>query len=137
MLKERSDVLLHCFKLIQLQIGVDNREQIPRSRLFIHENPLSIAYYLFFDFQQALAFKHHGGDIASRNVTRFVELDQLAQQRLGSFLLDWLAGRRRCFIYPLPIGNKAFAVTPTFAELFLPAAAADIGSTERRLLVEK
>ena len=103
MFKESSDVSLDGFKLVELQIGVNDGENVPGGWVLVNENALAIAHNLLFDLEEALAFEHHGEDIASGYVLRIVELDEFSQKGLGVFLLNRFIRRRGRVVNSVPI----------------------------------
>ena len=92
---------------------------------------------MLFDFEQTLAFEHHGQDIGGGDIARIVQLDQLAQQRFGVLPLNGVNPRHGRFINAVPIRDEAFAVARAVAVLLLPAGPADVRAVEIGLLIEK
>jgi len=137
MFEQRSDVALHRLELVKLQIGIDDGENIPGSRLFVNENPPAIADELLFYLQQALAFEHDRQDIGRRDVLRIVELNELPQERFGVFFLNRLVWWGRRMVNAVPVGDEAFALASAFAELPLPAALANIRTLKVGFFVEE
>src|ERR1019366_3866247 len=72
-----------------------------------------------------------------RDITRVVQLDELAQERLGVLLLNRLHAGHGRGIDTLPIGDEAFAVTRALAVLALPAGLANIGAPKIGFLIEQ
>src|SRR5207249_904747 len=135
--EKRGHVALDGLELVELQIGINDREQVARGRLLIDENPLPIAENLLFDFEEALAFEHDRQDVTGGNILRIVQSDKLAQQRFGGLSLNRIGRRRWRLIDALPIGDKAFALARTLAVLLLPARGAHIAAAEVGFLVEQ
>lgn len=137
MLQQCGNVVLHGFELIELQVGIYNRKQVARPRLFVDENSMPVANQLFLHLEQSFAFEHRGKDVSRRDVLRIVQLDYFAQERFGGFLLYRIAGRGRSFVHTAPIRDKPFAFARAVAELLLPASLAHVQSSKGCLLVEK
>lgn len=136
MLEQFRHIMLHGLELVELQVRIDNREDVAGFGLLVYKHPLSITEDLFFDLEMAFAFEHHRQNVGCRDITRVVPLNDLAQERFGGFLLNGVRWRWRGFIDALPIGNKAFALSRPFAELFLPASLANIEATKRCFFVK-
>ena len=63
---------LNLFELIQLQVRINNREDIPGPGLLVNEDAPSVAFELFLDLQDALALEHDRKDVGSSGVFRLV-----------------------------------------------------------------
>src|ERR1035437_7575270 len=129
--------MLDLLELVELQGRVADSENVAGAGLFIDKDALPVAHDLLFDLQQALAFEHNGEDITGRDITRVVQLDELAQERLGVLLLNRLHAGHGRGIDTLPIGDEAFAVTRALAVLALPAGLANIGAPKIGFLIEQ
>ena len=103
MFKESSDVSLDGFKLVELQIGVNDGENVPGGWVLVNENALAIAHNLLFDLEEALAFEHDGEDVAGGYVVRIVELNELSQKGLGVFFMNRFVWRRGRVVNAVPI----------------------------------
>src|SRR5688500_4829316 len=57
-LEQMQNLVLHPFKLVQLEVGVLNLEQIPGLAVLIYENPLAVARQLGLHLEDALSFQH-------------------------------------------------------------------------------
>jgi hypothetical protein len=123
--------------LVELQIGVNNRENFTGGRLLVDENALAIADNLLFDLEQALSFEHHSQDVAGGDVLRIIELDEFAQKGLGSFFLNRFIRRWRRVINAVPVRYKPFAIACAVAVLLLPAALANVGTAEFGFVIEQ
>ena len=126
MFEQLGHVALDLFELVEAQVRIGDGKDVAGFRMFINENPLPVADDLFFHFENAFAFQHHGQDVARGGVLRVVLLDEFAQQRFGSVFLDGLDDGSRREKDGLPVRNKAFAFARAFAELVLPAVLANI-----------
>jgi len=135
--KQGSDVPLDGLQLVELQIGVNDRENVARKRVLVNKNTLTIAHNLLFDLEKALAFEHHCENVAGGDVLRIVELYEFAQKGLGRFFLNRFIWRWRGLVNAMPIGNEPFALARAVAVLFLPASLADIGTAKFGFLVEQ
>ena len=124
--------------MVQLQIGIADREEIAGLRLFVHEHALAISRELLFHLEQPFALQHDRQNIGRRNKFRIIDLDQLAQKRFGIFLLDcvWRGGGRH-FIDALPMRDESLPIARALAVLLLPARRADIQPHEIALLVKE
>ena len=98
---------------------------------------MPVAHELFFDLEQPFAFEHDGENIPGRNIARVVQLDELAQERLGVFPLNRIDVGLGCEVNTLPIGDEPFAVTRALAVLLLPAGFANVGAPEIGFLIEE
>src|SRR5579864_8669670 len=128
--------MLNRLELVELKVGIDDREEIPGLRMFVNEYALPVAEELFLDLEEPFALEHDRQDITGWDITRIVEFNQLAQKRFRCLLLDGFGFRRGSFIDALPIGNKTFAVPSAVTELLLPARLADVHAPEIRFFVE-
>ena len=136
---DAADRLTAALRLIDHspEIRIGDGENVARGRLFVDEDPSSIADDLFFNFQDALAFEHHGEDVTGGRVLRIVLFDQLSQQGFRRFLLDRIRRRRRCKKNALPIGDESLPVCGSVAVLLLPAGLANVRAPEVGLLIEE
>jgi hypothetical protein len=128
--EQLSHVALDLFELVEAQVRVGDGKDVAGFGMFINEDTLSVADELFFHFEDAFAFQHHGQDITRGSVMRIVLLNEFAQQRFGRVLLDCLddgSGRQKD---GLPMGNETFAVARAFAELGLPAILANVHAAQ-------
>jgi hypothetical protein len=119
-------VVLDGFELVQVQVRVGDGKHVARLRLLVNEDALAVADDLLLHFQDSLAFEHHGEDERGGRVARVILFDELAQQRLGGFLLDGVHHRRRRLENALPVRDEAGAVGGIAGELLLPARLADV-----------
>ena len=78
--EQGGDVVLDLLKLIEVQVGVNDRKDVAGRGLLVNENAVAVALELLFDFEQALAFEHDGQNICGGDVTGVVQFDELAQQ---------------------------------------------------------
>ena len=134
MFEQRGDVVLDLFELIQSQRRVNDGEDVAGLGLLVNEHAMAVALELFLDLEDAFAFEHHGEDVAGGDVLGVVQLDELAEERLGVFLLDGVhggGGRRE--IDALPVRNEILLLRGGGAGVFLPG----LGMQDGHLLVAR
>ena len=138
MLQQMRYVLLNGFQLVQVQIGVCDGENIAGFGMFVNKHPLTFARELFFYFEDAFAFQHHGENKCCGCMTRVVLLYEFAQYGFRSVFLNGFnrLGCRR-FIDPLPMRDEAGLVAGCLSRLLLPAGFADVGAAQQGSLVEE
>src|SRR5712671_2599548 len=73
--EQGGDIVLDLLKLIEVQVGINDGEYVAGRGLFVNENAVSVPLELLFDFEQTLAFEHHGQDISGGDIARIVQLD--------------------------------------------------------------
>ena len=66
MFEQGSDVALHSFELVQLQIRIGNGENVPALGVLVNEDALVLAPELFLDLEDALAFQSTTDHIRDR-----------------------------------------------------------------------
>lgn len=89
MLEQVRDLALHFLELIQLQIGIENREHVAGFAVLVDEDAPAALGGLAADFQDAFALQHHGQDVTGGTEPRIIFLHQLGQQRLRRVF--WIA----------------------------------------------
>ena len=138
MFEEQANVTLDIIELVQAEIGIRDAEEIAAFSVFINEDALALLDDLGFDLEEPFAFEHGSEDEAGGAVFGLIRFDQFAEKRFGIFLLDrirWRGDGR--VVFALPIGNKAFAIGGSLAELRGPAFGADVQAFVSVFLVVK
>ena len=87
--EQHRHVALDLLELVQLQIGIEHREDIARFGMFVDKDALVVAENLFLDLEQTFAFQHDGQDVNRRPMDWVVFFDQFAEQ--GFRCLPWIA----------------------------------------------
>ncbi len=75
LLEQGCHIALNGFELMQLEIRVQNRKQIPRARLLVNENSLAFPHNLFFHFEKPFPLQHDRQDEGGGDITGIVQFD--------------------------------------------------------------
>jgi len=71
-LQQMGNIVLDLFKLVETQVGVRDRENIPGFGMLVDKNALPRFLELLFDLEQPLAFEHDGQNKSGGGVTGLV-----------------------------------------------------------------
>lgn len=134
--EQMRDVALNFFELVEMKVRVGDREHFASLGLLVNNGPLALTYHLLLYFEHAFAFQHDCEYESGGNIPRVIQLDQLLENRLGSFLLDRLSHRWWRLINALPLGDETIQLLRT-GESFLPAAVANVLPAQFHFFLEQ
>ena len=137
MFQQGGNIVLHLLELVELQVRIGDGEHVPGFGLLVNEDALAVPRQLFLHLDDSLSLQHHRENVTRRNITRIIQFDEFAQQRLGGVFLNRFRRGHGRLICPLPIGNKSFAVARAVAVLLLPAGFTNIRAPEILFCVEQ